>query len=376
MSRPPKDTLWQVEGHTIAKIEIVKRYAYLWATILGSSFKGKPLTYIDGFAGPGEYTNHPEGSPLAALRAIRDAREKANWVAGSVRLLFIEQDEARSEHLQALCDVEELPPGLFVEIKNSNFVNGILDAEKKFGKAFLTSAPLFVFVDPFGATGAPFHSLKTILSSPTSEVLINFDADGIVRIRNAGTASSADRILTEVFGTEEWKEIDWNNLSHRDKCLQCVRLYKKQLFALPNVDYAFAFEMGASAKQLDYFLIFASQSARGLEKMKEVMKEIDLTGSFQFFDSGQGNLFDFNEPELWIQRLVEAFSGRIVPLQTVERWILNETPFFTFKKSILKPAMDAGLIDVVLKPGVEKITRGTFPEDKVLSIRFGGIPNA
>lgn len=56
VSNRPKETIWTAKPHTLAKIEIVGGYAYRWAKIVGSSFPSI-ITYIDGFAGPGEYKN-------------------------------------------------------------------------------------------------------------------------------------------------------------------------------------------------------------------------------------------------------------------------------------------------------------------------------
>ena len=374
MSGQPKSILWPAEKHTIAKIAIVKRYSYVWATILGATFKGQPLTYIDGFAGPGKYTNHEEGSPLAALRSLKDARANAaQWLAGDIRLLFIEKDAERCDTLASVIGEEEIPTGIIVKRECTDFITGMASAERTFGRAFATSAPLLVFVDPFGATGAPFSTVSKILSSKTSEVIINFDADGVERIRSAGAAADADRHLTTIFGSETWRAIAWDRLNHRQRCIACARLYKECLLRLPNVDYAFMFEMGESTRKMDYFLLFASQHARGLEKMKEVMRAIDQTGDFKFYDTmvGQEALFKFDQPEFWIEPLCRTFRGQSVDLSMIKKWILNETPFFNFKRDILKPALVQGLIEVIPRSGMT-VTRGQFPEDKVKEIRFVG----
>jgi hypothetical protein len=252
-------------------------------------------------------------------------------------------------------------------------VDGIQQSKQEFGRAFLTNAPLLVFVDPFGATGAPFSVIKEILSSGTTEVIINFDADGVARIWKAGAASDAERHLTEIYGGDCWKEIASDGMSYRDLCFACARLYKEQLLSLPNVEYAFSFEMGQASNRLDYFLIFASQNEKGLEKMKEVMKSIDQSGDFRFYDTqvGQEQLIKFDTPELWIDPLVKNFAGRLVAYKELKRWILNETPFFTFSSTILKPAAEKGLLEAVPKAG-ESIRKGTFPEAKLMGIQFSG----
>jgi three-Cys-motif partner protein len=75
--------IWEAPRHTLAKIEILRSYLRVWFSILGSTFAGRELWYVDGFAGPGEYTNSPDGSPIAAVRAADAAvKEARSWVAG------------------------------------------------------------------------------------------------------------------------------------------------------------------------------------------------------------------------------------------------------------------------------------------------------
>jgi three-Cys-motif partner protein len=57
-------------------LEIIGRYLYLWFAIVGSNPKNRRWVYIDGFAGPGRYTNSNKSSPLVALQAAKDALNK------------------------------------------------------------------------------------------------------------------------------------------------------------------------------------------------------------------------------------------------------------------------------------------------------------
>src|SRR5258708_32856251 len=93
-----KMTVWEAQPHTIAKIEMLGRYLRVWFQILGRS--GRDLWYIDGFAGPGEYTNHPDGSPVAALKAADAALAAIGDTAGDIRCVFIEENKKRFDHLQ------------------------------------------------------------------------------------------------------------------------------------------------------------------------------------------------------------------------------------------------------------------------------------
>ena len=101
---PPKKqpVVWEAPRHTIAKIKLLREYLHRWFSILGRKCHGQDLLYVDGFSGPGEYTNHPAGSPIAAMEAARQARRDAatDWVAGKMRFSFIDEDVGRIEHLQ------------------------------------------------------------------------------------------------------------------------------------------------------------------------------------------------------------------------------------------------------------------------------------
>ena len=62
-----KDTIWPIEPHTSAKHQILRKYLDAWLPILGTY--NKRVVYVDGFAGPGQYTGGEPGSPIVALQA-------------------------------------------------------------------------------------------------------------------------------------------------------------------------------------------------------------------------------------------------------------------------------------------------------------------
>ena len=62
------------------------------------------VTYLDAFAGPGEYEDGEEGSPVFALDRLLNhaALNRMNLSRERVRLAFVEADRRRYEHLLAL----------------------------------------------------------------------------------------------------------------------------------------------------------------------------------------------------------------------------------------------------------------------------------
>jgi hypothetical protein len=130
--------------------------------------------------------------------------------------------------------------------------------------------------------------------------------------------------------------------------------------------------MRTSATASNYFLVFASQHARGLTKMKEAMKRLDQTGEYRFCDAhvGRSTLFRFDKPEDFAPQLSRVFRGRQqVTYSELDDFALNETPFLN-PKSMLKILEESG--SIVVATNDPKRRRGTFNPEKIESISFPG----
>jgi three-Cys-motif partner protein len=371
MSPKKLEMLWDAKPHTIAKISILENYLLAWFQILGRTKLKQDLLYVDGFAGPGEYGNYSKGSPIAALVAAKGAIALTgnHWIAGDIYCAFIEPDKKRFTHLTERIKPFEGSHRLKIYPLKASFVEGWAQLKSEVPIIFRNSYPRFVFIDPFGATGVPFTTVIEILSSPCSEVLINLDADGIVRILQARDAADHEKLLNDIFGSDVWKKALTENLSFSELCYEVLNLYKGLLRGLPQVKYVFPFEMRTNANALNYFLVFAAQHPLGLEKMKEAMKRIDQSGSFCFSDAdiNQHRLFRFDDVSTYSNLLLEQFRGRTVSYKELRDFALNETPFIN-PKGMLKSLEQNNLIEVVSSD--PKRRKGTFNEEKIKNIRF------
>lgn len=91
----PKDTIWEIEPHTQAKHEILRRYLGAWFPILGKY--NQRVVYIDGFCGPGRYKGGEVGSPIIALGEALKHNVRLSNV--NFTFLFMDVREDRIEHL-------------------------------------------------------------------------------------------------------------------------------------------------------------------------------------------------------------------------------------------------------------------------------------
>ncbi len=364
--------IWDAEPHTIAKIEILKGYLKAWLRILGSTRKGQTILYVDGFAGPGRYRNHDEGSPLAALRvaqaAIGEMGQK--FIVSRIHGAFIESDPARFNVLAETLAPFEGRSGLGITKLCCEFADGIEKLRKEVPAPFRGEGPLFVFADPFGGTGIPFRTFAECMKGDTAELLINLDADGIARIFFAEGNNNREAQLTALFGDESWREVLTPGADLKRLSVQILDLYKRRLRSLPDVRFIWSFAMRGIKDAINYYLVFATKHPLGMEKMKEAMKAIDKTGSYSFSDAHveQHVLFRDDDAETYAAALFREFDGRTITMEDARNFALNETPFLN-AKSMLIVLEKQQRVQVEIQ-GKEPRKAGSFPDEKIRSLRF------
>jgi hypothetical protein len=279
----------------------------------------------------------------------------------------VEDDPERYRHLKSLLD--SLSPTLPSRIKweavkgrfdeHLTVTLNVIEAQKK------TLAPAFVFIDPFGFSHTPFRTVSKILGNSRCEVLVNFMYEEVNRF--ISLEEHADN-FDKLFGTPDWRRVrSLSDPSQRRKAIHDI--YLKQLKT--SATYVHSFEMLNQGNSTDYFLFFATNNLKGLEKMKEAMWKVDDTGSFQFSDHydarGLMSLFSA-QPNIAPLRdaILRAFAGRQISIEKLQEWVIAETEFLPkhLKRPVLAPMEDAGELSVVSP--APKRRKGTFSDGTIL----------
>ena len=331
----PKTTIWELEPHTQAKHEILRRYLQAWVPIL--SYGNFPhVLYIDGFAGPGRYSKGEDGSPIIALRAALD---HVPAIKATVLFLFVEKKVDRAEILQEIVD-DFLPPDNFrVKVaKGETFEAAVGEILKFYSDKGRSLPPTFAFIDPFGWKGAPFSVVKKIMSNPSCEVLVTFMFEEINRFIGHPDQEANFDVF---FGTKAWRSgVELTDAQDRKSLFH--DLYLRQLQDSANARYVRSFQMRNNVNAMDYYLFYATNNLRGLQKMKEAMWKVDESGEFTFSDTTDPNqlvLFG-KEPrvEMLRREIMERFQGRETTVGKLEKFVLAETAFReTHFRRVLKP---------------------------------------
>lgn len=357
-------TVWDLEPHTAKKHEILRRYFQAWLPIMVKW--NRRVLYIDGFAGPGEYSQGEDGSPVIVLKAARDHTHKFE---AELMCLFVEAELPRYEHLTSV--LAKLKPTLPNNIKfkpvHGAFNDKVTQVFKYLEEQKKLLAPTLAFVDPFGFSHTPFNTIAKLMQYPKCEVLVNFMYEYINRFLCVPDHAAN---FDELFRTTEWRSAV--SISDPDERLRALHdLYLIELRKVAR--YVRSFEMLNKGNRVNYFLFFATNNLTGLEKMKESMWKVDPTGEFQFSDftdasaSAQLPLFEATPDYGWLRDvLAHHFHRTEIEVGVLGDWIVSETPFLrtNIRLQVLTPMEEEGAVTVLNpKPGRRK---AWYPDGTIL----------
>jgi len=356
------ETLWEIDPHTKAKHEILRRYLGAWFPILNSW--NNRIIYIDGFSGPGRYKGGEPGSPLIALDVAANHRRR---MSAELVFWFIDERADRIEHLQQELKAISIPAHFRVQAEAGRFhekVGPVLESIDADGTHI---APTFAFIDPFGFSGIPFSLIEHLLKYPRCEVFITFMVDAFNRFLEHPKDTVVQHIV-DAFGTDEAIRI----AETQENRIEGLRtLYQSRLQQV--VDYVRYFEMRDRHDRTQYYLFFASNHELGHLKMKEAMWKVDPDGEFRFSDATNPNqlvLFGADTTSIPIEQLRKEFASKgLVTGAQIRKFVENKTAYLkTHMTAALRPEEKAGRIKVeATKVGGQCRKRNTYPDDARIS---------
>ncbi len=242
----PRTTTWDIEPHTRAKHEILKRYLQAWTAILASG-GFREVLYIDGFAGPGRYSGGEDGSPVIALRAALGQHARAGTET-RFRFLFIEKNQERAQVLEEIIEDLNVPENFDVDVLGGETFEVAFRELFDLYKTGGSRHPTFLFIDPFGWIGAPFSIVREVMGYRSCEVLVTFMYEEINRFIGH---PDQEKNFDTLFGTGEWREgIDLSDAGNRRQFFH--DLYLRKLCDEAGAEYVRSFEMRNKKGMVDY----------------------------------------------------------------------------------------------------------------------------
>ena len=271
-------TLPPIQPHTLAKHHIFEYHLKEWFPILGRS--NRCLQVIDGFAGPGRYEGGETGSPILALRAVKQHDQFATFDRNgkSVKFLFVEKDRGYYQHLQQRLRDESWHNAFTINVQHGEFERVFAEFLDDVDAGLQEMPPTLLFVDPFGPAGFPLSLFERLASLDRIDILINLNLLELVRWILPDPAKHVT--VNRLYGGDRWKPA--LNMQGAAKSRFLAEEYQ---LALTEVGWkTTSFEMVNAQNQVAYHLVFATQHPKGLEAMKRAMRKASQSGTFRFSD--------------------------------------------------------------------------------------------
>jgi len=351
-------TLWPLGEHTPGKHLVLRNYLNAWLPILGMT--QDRIVFIDGFAGPGEYTKGEPGSPLIALRALKEHIARAKFSA-EVKFVFVELEPDRARHLEGLLETEkqDLPSTCDTLVVQGRFDATMTTLLDDIESKMKMLAPCFLMVDPFGVSDTPMTIIQRVLRHAKSEVYISFMYEAMNRF--SGTPEFAPH-LDALFGCTDWRQgLEIADAGQKKDFF--YSLYRNQL-KQAGAKYVLHFELYQGGR-LVYAIFFGTKHLLGCDRMKQAIWKVVPFGDYAFRGTRTAQLgleLEAVDPAALANEVAAAFkTGEWIRVEDAKEFAQSDlTDYHSgHLKSALVHLETSGRIEI--KAGSRKKAR-TFPD--------------
>ncbi|MGH9089888.1 MAG: three-Cys-motif partner protein TcmP [Acidimicrobiales bacterium] len=316
--------IWERDPHTGAKHQLLHHYLSAWFPIMTQGRWGSVgCTYVDAFAGPGEYVDGSKGSPIIALSI-------ANWAevtstGAPINLVFVEKDTARFEHLEGMLESHRgSNPNITVAQLNDACEDAFVPALDRINA---WGRPIFANFDGWGVD-TPYALVERVGRDrdKAHEVLITFEAQWFTRFATLSEIDAGDR----VFGNQRWRKVATLG-SPQEKRSFLVEEYRRRLDEA-GFPFSLTFELIDEGGH-ELLLVYGTSGIRGVEKMKDAMWHVDPVHGSRFRDPKDPNQIAFDlvesDPDLRLlkQQLLLRLESGAASLAELKNYALGETVY-------------------------------------------------
>ncbi|HEV7699153.1 MAG TPA: three-Cys-motif partner protein TcmP [Pyrinomonadaceae bacterium] len=259
------------------KHRLLQKYLPPFIAKVATTSARREIYIVDGFAGAARYDDGAKGSPIL-IAEFGDVCAK--WTRpANLRLINVEADRKK----EGIFDSLEAATASWVRdgrVSNlhSEFVSAVSGILGTIG-----SAPSLFFIDPFGPTALAFDQLVPILSRKggVTELIINFDQDGLRRIVDAAlspntdpkTAATNAQNVSAIMGSDDWRStIEGQGLGTAECEKVLLRLYLDKLatYDFDVVAYPIREALHTNPK---YHYVYCTRHQDGLLLMNNFIRE-------------------------------------------------------------------------------------------------------
>lgn len=262
----PQDTEWQSGPRTLLKHQIYRRYVHCW---MGKILQGFPTaTIVDAFAGPGRYSDGPQGSSIVIANAFLEHSGRDRF--HTLQLVCSEKGPARRDALAQRIAALPTHPHLQPQVLPAQPFAEAYPVIDEMAHREGTALPTLWVLDPFDVKSLPFELVRRCLRRSKDEVLVTWFADEIYRFC---TVPEMQMALDMHYGDSSWRTaLDVDGEHRRKNAL--LSAYQRRLESLPGVRTG-ALSIAVKNESPRYSIILATHSDKGLECWNPVKWGLD-----------------------------------------------------------------------------------------------------
>lgn len=339
----PTGVVWARDPHTGAKHDLLRHYLAAWLPIL---FTTHPrVTYAEGFAGPGVYEGGEPGSPVIALEVITSHRDLlAAHPHHGADVIFLEEDARRRDRLErelAAANARLGEPPANVRVHPPVCADCVEELPRLLTRIGAWGAPMFVVLDSWGGPDVAFDLVQSVAQNPSGEVLVTFGPTFLTRHgENPHHAESGNR----AFGDAEWQGVF--DQPAESKWQYLVDAYRASLHKA-GFRHVLAFEM-VDERGSQLWLMFGTNSPRGVEKMKDAMWAVDPAYGVRYRDPRDPNQMTL---EIAQDPDTAPLSRILLELLTIEPKTLDQLREYALLETVYRPQQVRGVVQRLLDEG-------------------------
>lgn len=217
-------------NHSEAKVQLLSEYLKRYLNIVSNNDYTDSINIYDLFCGQGVYDNGGEGSPIVALKQVKETYysliDKKPSKKPKINCLFNDIDTNKIEILGNAISSKSLHYNNIgtLELTTNDYKTEVERLSKLF-KTF-KNEKAFVFIDPYGYKDIKSEQIKSLIDcNKKSEVLLWLPTQHMYRFSDNGTPEALLDFIEELTQYKEWKPSDsvWKFINQlKDGFQSCI----------------------------------------------------------------------------------------------------------------------------------------------------------
>ncbi|AZB17622.1 three-Cys-motif partner protein TcmP [Chryseobacterium indologenes] len=344
--------------HSEAKVRLLGEYLKRYLNIISNDGFTEKIYIHDLFCGQGEYENGGYGSPLVALKNVKDTYfsviNKRNNKLPKIDCIFNDIEESKTTILKRTIEEKKLHNNTIgnLIITNNDYKEEVKILQDKFRK--YKNEKAFVFIDPYGYKELKASDIKELIGShKKSEILLWLPIQFMYRFSDKETPDVLKNLISDLQIIEDVKSSSnvWDFIYSLKKGFQN---YLGRDFFVDNFTLK-------KEENTVFCLYFFTSHIKGFEKMLESKWEIDS-------EEGRGWEYSGNSPSLFYDHKTNRLEELLKVFLNSERKYNFDLYEFTLKEGfltkhtneILADWQNRGLLDVLLTNNDSNARRKSF----------------